>query len=52
MFIYRACVHISDNAITIEDGTFTWDEQLGPCLKEYAVILYLPYCYTIFHSSY
>ncbi|XP_053376083.1 multidrug resistance-associated protein 1-like isoform X1 [Mercenaria mercenaria] len=23
----------SDDAIKVEDGTFTWDEKLGPCLK-------------------
>lgn len=31
----KHCVNIfSENAITIENGTFTWDKKLGPCLKE------------------
>ncbi|XP_053385666.1 multidrug resistance-associated protein 1-like [Mercenaria mercenaria] len=26
--------HSSESAITVEDGTFSWDPELGPCLKD------------------
>ena len=33
-------MYVTDSAIKVDDGTFSWDPEIGPCLKEWVMYFY------------